>query len=45
MLVDISYAQVDNSSSAQNIIIAFHPVVFQGIVFIQREAMVKDADS
>ena len=32
MLVDISYAQVDNSTSAQNIIIAFHPRVFYGIV-------------
>jgi hypothetical protein len=45
MLVDISYAQVDNSASAQNIIIAFHPRVFQGIIFIHREAMVKDSDS
>jgi hypothetical protein len=43
--VDISYAQVDNSASAQNIVIAFHPGVFQGIVFIHREAMVKDSDS
>ena len=32
MLIDISYAQVDNSSRAQNIIIAFHPRVFYGIV-------------
>ena len=43
--VDISYAQVDNSTNAQNIIIEFHPGVFQGILFIQREAMVKDGDS
>ena len=45
ILVDISYAQVDNSVSAQNIIIAFHPGVFQGIIFIHREAMVKEGDS
>jgi hypothetical protein len=45
VLVDISYAQVDNSTSAQNIIIAFHPGAFQGIIFIHREAMVKDSDS
>ena len=45
MLVDISYAQVDNSASAHNIVIAFHPRVFQGIVFIHREAMVKEVDS
>jgi hypothetical protein len=45
MLVDISYAQVDNSTSTQNIVIAFHPVVFQGIVFIHREVMVKNGDS
>ena len=32
MLVDISYAQVDNSASAHNIIVAFHLGVFQGIV-------------
>ena len=30
--VDISYAQVDNSASVHNIVIAFHPGVFQGIV-------------
>jgi len=28
MLVNISYAQVDNSASAQNIVIAFYPGVF-----------------
>jgi hypothetical protein len=28
MLIDISYAQVDNFTSAQNIIAAFHPGVF-----------------
>ena len=46
MLVDISYAQVGNSASAQNIVIAFHPGVFQGIdIYIyHREAMVKDGD-
>ena len=45
MLVDISYAQVDNSASAQNIVIAFHPKVFQGIVFIYRKTMAKEVDS
>ena len=47
MRVDISYAQVDNSASAQNIIVAFHPGVFQVSLFIfyYREAMVKDSDS
>jgi hypothetical protein len=34
MRVDISYAQVDNSASAQNIVIAFHPRVFQISLFI-----------
>ena len=43
--VDISFSQVDNSVSAHNIVIAFHPGVFQGIVFIHREAMVKEGDS
>ena len=43
MIVDTSYAQVDNS--AHNIVIAFHPGVFQGIIFIHKEAMVKDSDS
>jgi hypothetical protein len=32
VIVDISYAQVDNSASAQNIIIAFLPGVLQGII-------------
>jgi hypothetical protein len=41
MYVDISYALVDNSASSQNIVIAFHPRVFQGIVFIHKEAMAK----
>jgi hypothetical protein len=45
MLVHISYVQVDNSTSAQNIVIAFHLGVFQGIVVIHREAMVKEGDS
>jgi hypothetical protein len=38
--IDISYAQVDNSTIAQNIIIEFHPGVSQGIIFILRKAMV-----
>jgi len=37
---DISYAHVDNSASTHNIVIAFHPGVFQGIVFILREVVV-----
>ena len=45
MLVDISYAQVNNSAGTQNIVIAFHPGVFQDIVFIHSKAMVKDGDS
>ena len=47
MHVDISYAQVDNSASVQNIIVAFHPRVFQVSLFIfyHREARVKDSDS
>ena len=45
MLVGISYAHVEYSASAQNTVVAFHPGVFQGIVFIHREAMVKDSDS
>jgi hypothetical protein len=45
MLVDISYAQVENSTSTQNIVLPFHPRVFLGIVFIHREAMAKEVDS
>ena len=47
MLIDISYAQVDNYASAQNIIVAFHQGVFQVSLFIfyHREARVKDGDS
>jgi hypothetical protein len=45
MLVGISYAHVEYSASAQNTIVAFHPRVFQGIIFILREAMVKYHDS
>ena len=47
MLIDICYAQEDNSTSAQNIIIAFHLGVFQVLLFIfyHREIMVKDSDS
>ena len=32
ILIDISYAKVDNSTRAHNIIIAFHPRVFYSIV-------------
>ena len=45
MLIGISYAHVEYSVSAHNTIIAFHPRVFQGIIFIHREAMVKKGDS
>jgi hypothetical protein len=45
MLVGISYAHVEYSASIQNTIVAFHLGVFQGIVFIHREAMVKEVDS
>ena len=43
--VGISYAQVEYSTSAQNTTIAFHLGVFQGIIFIHREAMVIEGDS
>jgi hypothetical protein len=45
MLVGISYAHVEYSASAQNTVVAFHPGLFQGIIFIHREAMVKEVDS
>ena len=43
--VGISYAQVEYSASVQNIIVSFEPGVFQGIVFILREVMIKEDDS
>jgi hypothetical protein len=43
--VGISYAHVEYSASEENTVVAFHPGVFQGIVFIHREAMVKEGDS
>ena len=43
--VGIPYAQVEYSTSAQNTTIAFHLGVFQGIIFIHREAMVIEGDS
>jgi hypothetical protein len=42
MFVDISYAHIEYSISAQNTIVPFHPEVFQGIVFILREARLKN---
>jgi hypothetical protein len=33
------------SASAKNTVVSFHPGVFQIIVFILREAMVKEEDS
>jgi hypothetical protein len=45
LLVGISYAQVEYSASAHNTVIALHQGVFLGIVFILREAMVKQYDS
>ena len=45
MLVGISYARVEYSTSAQNIVVAFHPGVFYGIIFIHREVIVKEGDS
>jgi hypothetical protein len=45
MLVGISYAHVDYSASTKNTVVAFDLRVFQIIVFILREAMVKDEDS
>jgi hypothetical protein len=47
MLIDISYAQVDNSASAQNIILAFHPGAFQGIVIyiLPQGSKGKDSDN
>ena len=47
MFLDISYAQVDNSAIAHNIIVAFRPRLFQVLLFIfyHREARVKDSDS
>jgi hypothetical protein len=47
MHVHMSYAQVDNSASAQHIVIAFHSGVFQSIIFIfyHREVRVKDSNS
>ena len=45
MLVGISYAHVEYSANAQNTAVAFHPGVFQGIIFIHMEAMVKEVDS
>jgi hypothetical protein len=44
-LLVFSYAHVQYSASAHNIVAVFHPGVFQGIVFIHREAMVKEGDS
>jgi hypothetical protein len=45
MLVGISYAHVEYSTSTQNTVVAFPPGLFQGIIFIHREAMVKEVDS
>ena len=39
MLVGISYARVEYSTSAQNTIVAFHPGVFQSIVIFYGEAI------
>ena len=43
--VSISYAHVEYSASAQNIIVSFEPRVFQGIEFILNEVMIKEDDS
>jgi hypothetical protein len=45
MAIDISYAHVEYSASAQNTIVAFHPRVFQGIILIPKEVMAKEVDS
>jgi hypothetical protein len=44
-IVGISYAHVEYSASTQDTVVVFYPRVFQGIVFILREAMVKEHDS
>jgi hypothetical protein len=44
MLVGIYYAHVEYFTSTQNTVVAFHSGVFQDIVFIHMEAMVKEGD-
>jgi hypothetical protein len=45
MAVDISYAHVEYSTSAQNTFVEFHLGVFQGIILIPKEVMAKEVDS